>query len=122
MSRALGQGPPLAKEEVVQLAAQYPAQLHFSTAFNTEYFFLNTRIPPFDDVRVRRAVNNAFDAHAFTASEGAEYAPTCRILPPNFPGYEPSCLYASGGIHGIDRARKQVMRAGAAGPTSPCGR
>ena len=111
----LGQGPPLAKEEVVQLAAQYPAQLHFSTAFTTEYFFLNTRIPPFDDVRVRRAVNNAFDPHAFTASEGAEYAPTCRILPPNFPGYEPSCLYASGGIHGIDRARKQVMRAGAAG-------
>ena len=111
----LGQGPPLPKEEVVQLAAQYPAQLHFSTAFNTEYFFLNTRIPPFDDVRVRRAVNNAFDPHAFTASEGAEYAPTCRILPPNFPGYEPSCLYASGGIHGIDRARKQVMRAGAAG-------
>jgi YVTN family beta-propeller protein len=111
----LGQGPPLAKEEVVQLAAQYPAQLHFSTAFTTEYFFLNTRVPPFDDVRVRRAVNNAFDPHAFAASEGAEYAPTCRILPPNFPGYEPSCLYASGGIHGIDRARKQVMRAGAAG-------
>jgi YVTN family beta-propeller protein len=111
----LGQGPPLAKEEFVQLAAQYPAQLHFSTAFNTEYFFLNTRIPPFDDVSVRRAVNNAFDAQAFTASEGVEYSPTCRILPPNFPGYEPSCLYASGGIHGIDRARQQVKRAGAAG-------
>jgi peptide/nickel transport system substrate-binding protein len=107
----LGQGPPLAKEEVVQLAAQ----LHFSTAFNTEYFFLNTRIPPFDEVSVRRAVNNASDARAFTASEGVEYAPTCRILPPNFPGYEPGCLYASGGIHGIDRARKQVERAGAAG-------
>jgi YVTN family beta-propeller protein len=111
----LADGPPLAKEELAQLAVQYPAQLHFNTAFNTEYFFLNTRIPPFNDVRVRRAVSNAFDPHAFTASEGLQYAPTCRILPPNFPGYAPSCLYASGGIQGIDRARKQVKRAGAAG-------
>jgi peptide/nickel transport system substrate-binding protein len=111
----LSDGPPLAKEELARLAAQYPAQLHLSTSFNTEYFFLNTRIPPFDDVRVRRAVNNAFDPRAFTASEGPQHAPTCRILPPNFPGYEPSCLYASGGIHGIDRARKQVKSAGAAG-------
>jgi YVTN family beta-propeller protein len=111
----LGDGPPLSKEELAQLAVQYPAQLHFNTAFNTEYFFLNTRIPPFDDLRVRQAVNIAFDPRAFTASEGPQYAPTCRILPPNFPGYEPSCLYASGGIHDIDRARKQVKSAGAAG-------
>jgi peptide/nickel transport system substrate-binding protein len=111
----LGDGPPLARGELAQLAAQYPAQLHFNTAFNTEYFFLNTRIPPFNDLRVRRAVNSAFDPLAFTASEGPEYAPTCRILPPNFPGYEPNCPHTSGGIRGIDRARKQVKSAGVAG-------
>jgi len=111
----LGVGAPLANEELTQLAAQYPAQLHFSTAFNTEYFFLNSRVAPFDDVHIRRAVRNAFDPHAFTASEGLEYAPTCRVLPPNFPGYQPTCPYASGAIHGIDLARKQVKRAGAAG-------
>jgi peptide/nickel transport system substrate-binding protein len=108
-------GPPLAKEVLEQLTARFPSRLRFSTAFTTEYFFLNTRIPPFDDVRVRRAVSNAFDPDAFAESQGAQLGPTCRILPPNFPGYQPTCLYASGGIEGIDRARKQVAAAGAAG-------
>jgi YVTN family beta-propeller protein len=47
---AVAAGPQLAKDELEQLAARYPSQLHLSTAFNTEYFFLNTRVAPFDDV------------------------------------------------------------------------
>ncbi len=111
----LGGGPPLPADEAEQLAAQYPSQLRFSTAFNTEYFFLSTRVEPFDDIRVRRAVSTAFDSDAFAKSEGIQVAPTCRILPPNFPGYEPTCLYASGGVQGIDRARREIKRAGVAG-------
>ena len=81
----------------------------------TAYFFLNVRIPPFDDVRVRRAVSNAFDPQAFAETLGPDHAPTCRVLPPNFPGYQSTCLYAGGGIDAIDRARRQVTAAGAAG-------
>jgi peptide/nickel transport system substrate-binding protein len=111
----LGWGPPLPKSALEQLAARYPARLRFATAFNTTYFFLNTRVAPFDDVRVRRAVTGAFDEDAFAASEGSQYAPTCRILPPNYPAYQSTCPTASGGIQGIDRARKQIESAGATG-------
>ena len=89
--------------------------LRFATAFNTTYFFMNTRVAPFDDVRVRRAVTDAFDEDAFAASEGPQYAPTCRILPPNFPAYQSTCPDASAGPQGIDRARKQVESAGVTG-------
>jgi peptide/nickel transport system substrate-binding protein len=86
-----------------------------STAFVTQFFFLNTRVPPFDDVRVRRAVNHAFDPEAFAPQEGRTHAPTCQILPPNFPGYRPMCPYAPRGVTGLDRARRLVRSAGATG-------
>jgi YVTN family beta-propeller protein len=111
----LGWGPPLPKSVLEQYAVRYPARLRFATAFNTTYFFMNTRVAPFDDVRVRRAVTDAFDEDAFAASEGPQYAPTCRILPPNFPAYQSTCPDASAGPQGIDRARKQVESAGVTG-------
>jgi peptide/nickel transport system substrate-binding protein len=112
---AAGGGPPLQKDELDVLAERSPGQLHMTTQFSTEFFFLNTRVPPFDDVRVRRAVNDAFDREAFTQMLGREFAPACQILPPNFPGYRPTCLYASGGVTGLDRARRLVRNAGVAG-------
>jgi peptide/nickel transport system substrate-binding protein len=108
-------GPPLSRDELDRLAARYPSRLHLSTAFNTLYYFLNTRLAPFDDVRVRRAVNHAFDPAEFAASEGRGVAPTCQILPPNFPGYRPTCVYAGGGVKGLDLARELVRSAGAVG-------
>jgi len=108
-------GPPLPTDELDRLAARYPARLHLNTLFSTLYYFLNTRLPPFDDVRVRRAVNHAFDPAEFAADEGRGVIPTCQILPPNFPGYRPTCLYAGGGVKGLDRARQLVRSAGAVG-------
>jgi peptide/nickel transport system substrate-binding protein len=112
---AVGGGPPMSKAELDQLFVRYPSQLRLSTSFNTEFFFLNTRVPPFDDVRVRRAVNHAFDPEASVTQEGRAYVSTCQILPPNFPGYRRSCLYASGGVSGLVRARRLIRSARAAG-------
>ena len=50
---ALGLVPPLSKTQLDRLATRYPSQLHMSASAATNYFFLNTRIPPFDDVRMR---------------------------------------------------------------------
>ena len=70
-------------------------QLRVAPFGSTEFFFLNTHEPPFDDLRVRRAVNLAVDRGRLAAlSRGPQAArPTCQILPPGFPGYRPYCPY-----------------------------
>jgi YVTN family beta-propeller protein len=104
--------PPLSKGQLDSLATRYPSQLHMSTGAATGYFFLNTRTPPFDDVRVRRAVNYAFDRQAFAQLLGRAYAPTCQILPPDFPSYRRTCPYLPSGVAGLERARRFVQTSG----------
>jgi peptide/nickel transport system substrate-binding protein len=112
---SLAYGFPFSKKELDQVAARYPSRLRFNTAFHTDWFFLNTRVAPFDNVQVRRAVNDAFDSEAYVELLGREHAPTCQILPPNFPGYRRMCPYAIGGVDRLGRARKLVAGAGVAG-------
>jgi Bacterial extracellular solute-binding proteins, family 5 Middle len=48
-------GPPV--ERLKGLLTQYPGRLHSHAVPWTDYMFLNTRAPPFDDLRVRQALN-----------------------------------------------------------------
>jgi peptide/nickel transport system substrate-binding protein len=112
---ALGDGPPLSKERLEAFAVRSPSRLHANTSLATFYFFLNTRVPPFDDVRVRRAVNSAFDREAVARQLGPGVAPTCQILPPNLPGYRPICPRLSVGLETLESARRAVKSSGAAG-------
>ena len=111
---ALGWGP-FPKDELDALVAQSPEQLRLSTAPATEFFFLNTRVSPFDDVRVRRAIVYAFDAETYAEQAGKGYAPACRILPPGFPAYRPACPYGPGGVDRLARARQLVRAVGETG-------
>jgi peptide/nickel transport system substrate-binding protein len=108
-------GAIASKGQLDDLAARYPSQLRFSSKMATSYFFLNTRIAPFDDVRVRRAVNYAFDRNAFADLIGRAYAPTCQILPPNYPSYHRTCPYRPNGAAGLDKARALVRASGTSG-------
>jgi peptide/nickel transport system substrate-binding protein len=56
---------------------------------------MNVNLAPFDDARVRQAVNYAIDRDALVSVFGgpALAAPVCTILPPDFPGHEDRCDY-----------------------------
>jgi peptide/nickel transport system substrate-binding protein len=110
-----GPGGPLSKGELDRLAVRYPSRLRINTTLATYFFFLNTRVRPFDDVRVRRAVNLVFDHDGFVTSLGPGYTAACRILPPNMAGYRSTCPYGEGGPSRLAGARALVRKAGADG-------
>ena len=113
--------PPELEREV---ETQYASQVHVNPLRSVTYLFLNTRVRPFDDVRVRRAVNYAVDRAAAvrTSARGAGAQPTCQILPPNSPGFQPYCPYTQqpgpGGTWSapdLERARRLVADSGTRG-------
>ncbi len=100
-----------------RLASHYASQLHLDSIGSTYYVFLNTRVPPFDRLDARRAVNEAADRLRLVRILGGstEAKATCQILPHDFPGYEPYCPYGltpspAGNWTGpnLERARRLV--------------
>ena len=78
-----------------RLQAHYASQLHLNPALQTFYVFLNTRVPPFNDLRVRRAVNYAVDRNRMGDLRGGPQLeqPSCQVLPPTLDGYRRYCPY-----------------------------
>lgn len=106
------------------VAARRPGQLRTFPTTETDFFQLNTTRPPFDDVRVRRAVNFALDRRAITRIYGGASAatPTCQVLPPGIPGFRRYCPYtvspSSSGrwiAPDLARARRLVAASGTRG-------
>ena len=118
--------PAGAPEQLEDLFVRSPAQVHTSPFPGTWFAVLNTQVPPFDNVDVRRAMNLALDRDRIVQIFGGESAarPTCQQLPPNYPGYEPYCPYTlnpgpggEGSWSGPDmqEALRLVHRSGTAG-------
>jgi peptide/nickel transport system substrate-binding protein len=88
-------GDPPSKR-IDELTTRYTAQTHLVPFQGSFVMYLNTRVPPFDDPRVRRAIAYAVDRRAvqqlYRRSSGPA-EPTCQILSPNFFGYQPYCPY-----------------------------
>jgi peptide/nickel transport system substrate-binding protein len=51
---------------------------------------MNTRLPPFDNVEVRRAVAAAIDRSHYRLLQPALMTPLAQALPPGVPGYDPT--------------------------------
>ena len=85
---------------VAAVEARAPArsQVHSDPRPNLQALFLNTRVPPFDRLDARRAINLAVDRAAATSAWGGRNVaePTCQLLPPNVPSYRPYCPYTAG--------------------------
>jgi peptide/nickel transport system substrate-binding protein len=58
-----------------------------------DYVFMNTQEPPFDNLKVRQAVNYAIDRRALVKLMGGRAEPTENFLPPLIPGYRKHDLY-----------------------------
>jgi peptide/nickel transport system substrate-binding protein len=85
---------------------------------STYYFFLNQRIPPFDDKQAREAVNVAIDSRAIARLFGGRLQPGCNMIPAGIPGHEDldPCPFGDPNAPGdVDEARQMVEDAGLAG-------
>jgi peptide/nickel transport system substrate-binding protein len=103
--------------------AQFKNQVHVNPLTAEWYMALNTKRPPFNNVKARQAINFAADRAAYVKIGGGPSlaVPTCQILPPNFPGYAPYCPYTAGSDHtkwtgpDIAKAKQLVQQSGTAG-------
>jgi peptide/nickel transport system substrate-binding protein len=89
---------PNVPSRIAALKTRYASQLHFNPQNATTFLFMNVRKPPFDDIRVRRALNYAVDRAKAAALEGGPdlAQPTCQVVPPPLPGYVRFCSYTAG--------------------------
>jgi peptide/nickel transport system substrate-binding protein len=78
-----------------RLRTHYSSRLYRSPIAGTTAVWLNTRLPPFNDLRVRQALNYAVDRnHLIELAGGPDVAGVgCQLLPPNSDGFKRYCPY-----------------------------
>jgi len=88
---------------------------------STYYFFMNSRVAPFDDPKVREAVNIGLDKPAIARLFAGELAPGCSFLPPGMPGYTEeidvdNCPWGDPNeAPDLEKARQMIKEAGVDG-------
>jgi peptide/nickel transport system substrate-binding protein len=92
------------------LQKRYSSQLYPAPQLSILGLWLNTRLAPFNDVRVRRAFNLAVDRSRLAQINGGEAA--CQFLPPNVNGYSSYCPYNG---PNLTKARRLVAESGTRG-------
>ena len=100
-------------DRVAELKSRYQDRFHQFATNSSFYFFMNTEAPPFDNLKVRQAVNHAIDVNAINRAQGGVLAPAHTILPPGVPGYDDSQedLYP----FDLEKAKALIKEAGAEG-------
>jgi peptide/nickel transport system substrate-binding protein len=83
-------------------------RLRFFTPPNLMYFFMNTQVPPFTSLKVRRAVNYAISRRWLRRLAGGLAHTTENILPRGYPAFRPHSLYR----HDLRKAKRLVRESG----------
>lgn len=107
-----------------EIGTQYADQTHVTPLAAFWYAPMNTNLAPFNDVRVRQALNYAIDRNQIVNLYGGPVLakPSCQILPPNFPGYVDSCIYTKNpgtqwSAPDLEKAKALVKESGTTGQT-----
>ena len=82
-------------------------QFRVEKTISTYYFWMNVNKPPFDNLKVRQAVNYAVDPAALERIYVGTLSGTQQILPPGMPGYEKFELYP----HDMTKAKQLIAEA-----------
>lgn len=97
--------PPDA-DRLQEVKSRFADRFRMEESINTYYFWMNNQTAPFNDVRVRQAINYAIDPEALNRVFGGRMHATQQILPPGMPGYEEYKLYP-----GPDMAKAKALLA-----------
>jgi peptide/nickel transport system substrate-binding protein len=90
---------------------KYGDQIKVYTPANTYYFFMNNRVAPFDNLKVRQAVNYAINREALIRIYGGLGQPTENVLPPTYPQYKKLNMYP----YDLAKAKQLIQASGDAG-------
>jgi peptide/nickel transport system substrate-binding protein len=114
--------PP--SDRLNEIATQYTSQLHVNPTQQLFYMSLDVRTPPFNNLKVRQAVNYATDRGAVIKLWGGPGValPVCQMLPPNFPSYKPYCPYTKNPgttwtAPDVAKAKQLIAQSGTKGQT-----
>ncbi len=86
--------PPPPPDLYQQVKGKYEgSQFRVEPTVSIYYFWMNMKRPPFNDLKVRQAVNYALNAEAMERIYSGQLVATHQILPPAMPGYQRFDLY-----------------------------
>jgi peptide/nickel transport system substrate-binding protein len=97
--------PPDRYQEV--LSKYEGTQFRVEPTVSTYFFWMNTTVEPFNDVKVRQAVNYAIDPRALERIYSGRLKGLQQILPPGMPGYQQIELYP----HDVKKAKELIAEA-----------
>lgn len=105
----VGDGIPPAKFLEIKNSPDGANMIVDGEQLHTGYITLNTRIKPFDNLKVREAVNMAVNKDRITRILNGRATPANQVLPPLMPGYDKSF---KGFAYDVKKAKALLVEAG----------
>jgi len=105
----------LPTDRLKQLQSKYGGQIKLWRTPSTYYFFMNERIPPFDNLKARQAVNYAINRQTLVNLSGGLGVPTWNLLPPTYPQYRK--ITPTPFPYNLAKAKQLVEQSGTKGMT-----
>jgi peptide/nickel transport system substrate-binding protein len=105
----------LPTDQLAHYKSKYGNQIKFFTTPSTYYFFMNWRLPPFNNLKARQAVNYAIDRQQLVNLRGGLGVPTWNFLPPSYPQYKK--ITPTPYPYNLQKAKQLVQQSGTKGQT-----